>query len=90
MQAQLANNSVHSAIDVVLDTAYQGIDDSSWEKLFTNARKSHLEQFIIDMFTGKHIDNELIEMALASAGKELFPIGRINSLIGGVQHHIEG
>jgi len=71
LQAQLANNSVHSAIDVVLDTAYQGIDDSSWAKLFTNARKSHLEQFIRDLFAGKHINNSEDRPALHSALRNL-------------------
>ena len=55
----------------MLDTAYQGIDDSSWAKLFTNARKSHLEQFIRDLFAGKHINNSEDRPALHSALRNL-------------------
>jgi len=68
---QLAAKSIHSALDVVLDTAYQGIDDNAWEKLFTHARQSGLEQFIADMFAGKHINNSEDRPALHSALRNL-------------------
>ncbi|MEY4059096.1 MAG: hypothetical protein RL551_335 [Pseudomonadota bacterium] len=71
MQAQFASNSVHSALDMVLDTAYQGIDASDWAKLFANARKSQLEQFIADLFAGKHINNSEDRPALHSALRNL-------------------
>ena len=69
--AQLATKSIHSALDVVLDTAYQGIDASNWAKLFANARKSRLEQFIADLFAGKHINNSEDRPALHSALRNL-------------------
>jgi glucose-6-phosphate isomerase len=69
--AQLVSQSIHSALDMVLDTAYQGIDAASWKKLFTSARQSHLEQFIIDMFAGKHINNSEDRPALHSALRNL-------------------
>jgi glucose-6-phosphate isomerase len=71
VQAQLAPKSIHSTLDVVLDTAYQGIDDSSWVKLFANARKAGLEQFIADLFAGKHINNSEDRPALHSALRNL-------------------
>jgi glucose-6-phosphate isomerase len=70
-QAQLANQSIHSALDVVLDTAYQGIDTASWKTLFASARQRHLEQFIADMFAGKHINNSEDRPALHSALRNL-------------------
>ena len=48
--------STHTAVDVVLDTAYQNISAAQWAKLFSFARKSKLEGFIADMFAGKHIN----------------------------------
>ena len=70
-QAQLANQSIHSALDMVLDTAYQGIDAAQWKKLFAGARQSQLEQFIVDMFAGKHINNSEDRPALHSALRNL-------------------
>jgi len=70
-QVQLANQSTHSALNVVLDTAYQGIDAVNWKKLFASARQSHLEQFIADMFAGKHINNSEDRPALHSALRNL-------------------
>jgi len=63
--------NTHSALNIVLDTAYQGINDSAWKKLFVNARKSGLEQFIADMFAGKHINNSEDRPALHSALRNL-------------------
>lgn len=62
---------IHSAINIVLDTAYQGIDDSAWKKLFASARQSGLEQFIADMFAGKHINNSEDRPVLHSALRNL-------------------
>jgi glucose-6-phosphate isomerase len=70
-QVQLASKSIHSALDVVLDTAYQGIEPDSWHKLFASARQSRLDQFIIDMFSGKHINNSEDRPALHSALRNL-------------------
>ena len=61
----------HSALNIVLDTAYQGISDSAWKKLFASARQSGLEQFITDMFAGKHINNSEDRPALHSALRNL-------------------
>ena len=71
VQAKLATKSIHSALDVMLDTAYQGIDAASWDKLFASARQSHLEEFIIDMFAGKHINNSEDRPVLHSALRNL-------------------
>ena len=46
----------HTAVNVLLDTAYQGIDALTWAKLFVDARQSKLEEFIADLFAGKHIN----------------------------------
>lgn len=71
LQAHSASQNLHFAIDIALDTAYQGIDASSWKKLFTNARHSQVEQFIADMFAGKHINNSEDRPALHSALRNL-------------------
>jgi glucose-6-phosphate isomerase len=71
VQAKLATKSIHSALDVMLDTAYQGIDAASWDKLFASARQSRLEEFIIDMFAGKHINNSEDRPVLHSALRNL-------------------
>ena len=70
-QAQLAAQSSHSAHDIVLDTAYQGMNQSTWKKLFASARQSKVEQFITDMFAGKHINNSEDRPALHSALRNL-------------------
>jgi glucose-6-phosphate isomerase len=70
-QAQLAAQSIHSAINVVLDSSYQGINESAWKKLFSTARQSGLEQFIKDMFAGKHINSSENRPALHSALRNL-------------------
>jgi len=66
-----APNSSHSAVNVVLDTAYQGIDAAHWKNLFTEARTAKLEQFIADMFAGKHINQSEDRPALHSALRNL-------------------
>ena len=71
LQAHSASQNLHSAINVVLDTAYQGISDSAWKKLFAGARQNGLEQFIADMFSGKHINNSEDRPALHSALRNL-------------------
>jgi len=71
LQPHSASQNLHSAINVVLDTAYQGISDSDWKKLFASARQSGLEQFIEDMFAGKHINNSEDRPALHSALRNL-------------------
>ena len=64
-------NSAHTAVDVVLDTAYQNINDAQWSDLFAAARKSKLEEFIADMFAGKHINLSEDRPALHSALRNL-------------------
>lgn len=64
-------NGSHAAIDVVLDTAYQGIDQKSWKKLFANARSAGVPEFIADMFAGKHINLSEDRPALHSALRNL-------------------
>ena len=64
-------NSAHTAVDVVLDTAYQSITVSQWMDLFANARKSKLPEFIADMFAGKHINLSEDRPALHSALRNL-------------------
>jgi len=64
-------NSTHTAVDIVLDTAYQGISDRQWQKLFIKARASGVEQFIADLFAGKHINNSEDRPALHSALRNL-------------------
>jgi glucose-6-phosphate isomerase len=66
-----ASNNIHYAVNVVLDTAYQGINDGTWKKLFANARQGGIEQFIADMFAGKHINNSEDRPALHSALRNL-------------------
>ena len=63
--------SIHTAVDVVLDTAYQSINPAQWNDLFSFARKSKLEGFIADMFTGKHINLSEDRPALHSALRNL-------------------
>ncbi|MBU3606596.1 glucose-6-phosphate isomerase [Polynucleobacter sp. MWH-Creno-3A4] len=63
--------STHSAVDMVLDTAYQNISAAQWQDLFSFARKSQLEQFIADLFAGKHINQSEDRPALHSALRNL-------------------
>jgi glucose-6-phosphate isomerase len=60
-----------TAVDMVLDTAYQNINAAQWDKLFAIARKSQLDQFIADMFAGKHINVSEDRPALHSALRNL-------------------
>ena len=64
-------NSAHTAVDVVLDTAYQNINVAQWSDLFATARKSKLPEFIVDMFAGKHINLSEDRPALHSALRNL-------------------
>lgn len=64
-------NSAHTAVDVVLDAAYQNISDAEWINLFDTARKSKLPEFIADMFAGKHINLSEDRPALHSALRNL-------------------
>ncbi|CAM3798101.1 glucose-6-phosphate isomerase [Polynucleobacter sp. UB-Domo-W1] len=61
----------HSAVNIVLDTAYQGIDAADWKTLFNQARSAKLAQFIEDMFAGKHINKSEDRPALHSALRNL-------------------
>jgi len=64
-------NGAHSAVDIVLDTAYQGIDSKTWNNLFTTARNLKLPEFIADMFAGKHVNQSEDRPALHSALRNL-------------------
>ena len=64
-------NSTHTAVDVVLDTAYQNINASEWAELFATASKSKVKEFIADMFAGKHINCSEDRPALHSALRNL-------------------
>jgi len=64
-------NNAHSAVDLVLDTAYQDINAQEWQRLFAQARKSGLEQFIADLFAGKSVNNSENRPALHSALRNL-------------------
>ena len=68
-----AQNSqpLHQTNGIVLDSAYQGIDAAGWTSLFQQARNAHLEQFIADLFSGKHINNSEDRPALHSALRKL-------------------
>jgi len=63
--------SVHTAMEIVLDTAYQGITPEQWQDLFAQARATHLEQFIADLFAGKHVNQSEDRPALHSALRNL-------------------
>jgi len=71
MPSKPAANPTHTAVDVILDTAYQGIDTKAWESLFAQARESGLEQFIADLFAGKHVNASENRAALHSALRNL-------------------
>lgn len=71
LSASLPSQNLHCAIDISLDTAYQNIDQSAWHKLFAGARQAGLEQFIADMFAGKHINQSEDRPALHSALRNL-------------------
>ncbi len=61
----------HTAVNVLLDTAYQGIDTPTWAHLLAGARQSKLEQFIADLFAGKHVNVSENRPALHSALRNL-------------------
>ncbi|QWE07872.1 glucose-6-phosphate isomerase [Polynucleobacter ibericus] len=63
--------SLFSAQDIVLDSAYQGIDAAGWKSLFSQAKASKLEQFIADLFAGKPVNNSENRPALHSALRNL-------------------
>jgi glucose-6-phosphate isomerase len=64
-------NGGHSAVNILLDTAYQGIDQNSWADLFKTARQSQLPEFIADLFAGKHVNQSEDRPALHSALRNL-------------------
>ena len=66
-----APKNTHTAVDVVLDTAYQNISELQWKDLFAFARKAQVEEFISDMFAGKHINLSENRPALHSALRNL-------------------
>ena len=61
----------HAAADIVLDTAYQNISELEWQELFSFAKKSHLPEFITDLFSGKHVNQSEDRPALHSALRNL-------------------
>ena len=63
--------SIFSAQDILLDSAYQGIDAASWKALFGKAKEAKLEQFIADLFAGKPVNNSENRPALHSALRNL-------------------
>ena len=63
--------TLFSAQDIVLDSAYQGINAASWKSLFKQAKEAHLEQFIADLFAGKPVNNSENRPALHSALRNL-------------------
>jgi glucose-6-phosphate isomerase len=65
------HNPVISAQDIVLDSAYQGIDTASWKSLFSRAKEAKLEQFIADLFAGKSVNLSEDRPALHSALRNL-------------------
>ena len=71
LQPSSISKNSHTAVNVVLDTAYQGIDAATWTELFIGARKSKLDQFIVDLFAGKPINVSENRPALHSALRNL-------------------
>jgi len=63
--------SIFRTADIVLDSAYQGIDAKEWQSLFSQARSAHLEQFIQDLFAGKHVNASEDRPALHTALRNL-------------------
>ena len=63
--------SVFSAADIVLDTAYQGIDTNEWQSLFAQAKAANVGQFIQDLFAGKLVNQSENRPALHSALRNL-------------------
>jgi len=71
LQPNSTSKNSHTAVNVVLDTAYQGVDAPTWAHLFADARQSKLEEFIADLFAGKHINVSENRPALHSALRNL-------------------
>ncbi|MCM0028307.1 MAG: glucose-6-phosphate isomerase [Polynucleobacter sp.] len=71
IEASSIPENSHTAVNVLLDTAYQGIDASTWRQLFAEARHTKLDQFIADLFAGKHINVSENRPALHSALRNL-------------------
>jgi glucose-6-phosphate isomerase len=71
LQPSSISKNSHTAVNVVLDTAYQGIDAATWAELFAGARQSKLDQFIADLFAGKPINVSENRPALHSALRNL-------------------
>ncbi|WP_114689783.1 glucose-6-phosphate isomerase [Polynucleobacter necessarius] len=77
MSSTLNKNTSHlpgtaiTAVDVVLDTAYQNISTAQWKKLFTAAKEAAIPQFIVDIFAGKPINQSENRPALHSALRNL-------------------
>lgn len=71
LEASSIPENSHTAVNVLLDTAYQGIDASTWRQLFAEARHTKLDQFIADLFAGKHINVSENRPALHSALRNL-------------------
>jgi len=71
LEPSSTSNNRHAAVNVVLDTAYQGIDTATWAQLFAEARQSKLDQFIADLFAGKPINVSENRPALHSALRNL-------------------
>ncbi len=63
--------NVVSAHDIVLDSAYQGINQASWKSLLSQAKKAKLEQFIADLFAGGAVNGSENRPALHSALRNL-------------------
>ena len=66
-----ASSRIHKTIDITLDTSYQGINSTEWQGLFAEARSAHLEQFIADLFAGKHLNLSEDRPALHAALRNL-------------------
>lgn len=64
-------NTLFYAADIALDDAYQGIDPQEWGSLFTQAKNAHLNDFIQDLFDGKHVNQSENRPALHSALRNL-------------------
>ena len=71
LQPSSTPQNSHTAVNVLLDTAYQGIVAPAWAHLFAEARQSKLPQFIADLFAGKHINVSENRPALHSALRNL-------------------
>ena len=64
-------NGAHLAVDMLLDTAYQGIDQNAWTELFVKANQAKVPQFIADLFAGRCVNQSEHRPALHSALRNL-------------------